>query len=497
MQNKAFYTAIVALALTASHAWSTPPRFMAKIEGKTHTETPTLHEYQPPFGYKAPQAPGQKPASRADGDEAAPETIDALWGGFVNSSTVTYTGMWAIPFKEKSAMMFQVSDNNLYPNGGGVLAGDTYFAFRYYGDLTADTSVKLYGFNTYGSFDTNTFWQGDYGYTTRGADWVATDMTLNPDDNLIYGCFHNAALDGFELASIEGLEYYNSYNAVRTTIAALDMPLCAVGFTQDGTMYGLTFMGDLVKVDTEDGKYTLIGDTGIDPYYYTGGTIHDGKFYYLHASPQTDTSLYEIDLATAAATRKASVEGIQILKGLFVKSSEVKKGPKTPENVRTEFEGVSTAGKIIFDVPALTQGEEAGSGDLTYTIAEYSNVLATGTAAYGQTDVTAEIDLASEGYHSLTITLADADGNTSPQAYASLNIGYGDSPDEVKNVLAYYQDGIFHAKWDPVTTGNYGAKPLDPTKVTYRARLYQGNTQVPYISTYKGTDTTCEIAYEV
>ena len=498
MKNKPFYTAIVALALTASHAWSTPPRFMAKIEGKTHSETPVLHEYQPPFGYKATQSPAQNPASRTDDTEATqPEMMDALWGGFVNSSTVTYTGMWAIPFKENSTMMLQVSDNNLYPNAGGVLAGDTYFAFRYYGDLTADTSVKLYGFNTNGNFDTNSFWSSDYGYTSRGADWVATDMALNPDDNLVYGCFHNATLDGFELACIEGLEFYNSFNATRNTIATLDMPLCAVGFSADGEMYGITFMGDLVQVDTEDGKYTLVGDTGIDPYYYTGGTIHDGKFYYLHASPQSDTALYEIDLTTAAATKKASAEGIQILKGLFVKSSEVKKGPKTPSNVRTEFEGVSTTGKVIFDVPALTQGEETGSGELTYVIEEYSNVLASGTTAYGQTDVIAEIDLATEGSHYITITLADTDGNTSPQASTSLNIGYGDSPDEVKNVLAYYQDGVFHAKWDPVTTGNYGSKPLDPSKVTYRARLYQGNTQVPYIETYKGAGTSCKIEYEV
>ena len=113
--------------------------------------------------------------------------------------------------------------------------------------------------------------------------FMSTDLTYNPADGLVYGCFTNDAADGYEFGTVDFAE------GERTTISALPAAWNAIAADKSGNMFVIDMEGDLLKVDKSNGSVTRIGATGYVPQNLSSATFDHktGKLYWT-VSPKTE-----------------------------------------------------------------------------------------------------------------------------------------------------------------------------------------------------------------
>lgn len=364
--------------------------------------------------------------------------------------------------------------------GGGYGTDDTYYVTLQY---------SYPGQNIYYAFayDTET-WQ-----MRTGSPWMlsqrfmSTDLTYNPADGLVYGCFTNDSADGYEFGTVDFAE------GERTLISTLPAAWNALAADKEGNLFAIDMSGDLLKVDKSNGSATVVGATGYVPQNVSSATFdHKTGRLYWTVSTDTEGFICEVDTATGSATRLYGFPGAEEVYALYVMPPAAEdRAPAAPTNLVLDFEKGNLEGSLLFDAPeTLFRGEEA-TGGMDYRVMLAGETLATGSAAYGARGVrTPLFSVPAPGRYKFTLVCSNAEGD-SPKAEVEKFIG-ADAPAPVTGAKAEYSDGIFTVSWNaPAGSANGGY--IDPERIRYTVTRLPDNAVVAEsIAALSVTDAVAE-----
>lgn len=354
---------------------------------------------------------------------------------------------------------------------GGVLVGDTYYA------NSTGLAIQAYDVNTWEPVGAPF---GDFG-TDSDQYAYPLDLSVDPVSGQAYGYTDSGEHSySFYFCSVD------LNTGVVTGLSGFTWPdevLRAVAFDPAGELYGLSREG-IAHLDISGSKpvYELLYShpltMSIDYAQTAGFDPVTGEMYFIHNRANNYGSdlatLYRVDLATGELVELCDLGNFIVTGMVFPADAKITGAPARPDGVTAQFAGGSLTGQVKFTIPATLVGGQAGSGQVTYTVSDGLDVLATGTGAYGtRQSVTVTVD--GSGYHYLSVSLANAAG-TSERAALSQWFG-PDTPAAVTGLQSDYTDGTFALSWNPVTTGAHKGY-VDPAAVTYRVTRQPEGTVV-------------------
>lgn len=148
---------------------------------------------------------------------------------------------------------------NVYASGGGIAYSDGYFYGVRVASMMGITAVEQTTYNM-------STWEVDEKYTGKIAD-VATAVAYSPDFGTAYGCYFNEDGETFRFCSVN-VPYWG-----KTKIADLPKAWGACAIDDKGVLYAIDEDGILGTVNTDNGRLTEIGNTGLVTEWITGGII--------------------------------------------------------------------------------------------------------------------------------------------------------------------------------------------------------------------------------
>lgn len=378
-------------------------------------------------------------------------------------------GIYSIPQNDK--MEFSLVAPYVVAPYGGVKAGDLYYAAQMQ-DLYGNT---LYMVETW---DTSTWTSVSQEYYPS-PEFMASAAVYDPTTGKIYGSYYTADRSRFMLATVD---YENSSC---TKIADLPSGWNAVAVDTDGTLYAVDRQGRLIKADKETGEITEIGDTGLSPQNLSSGAIDPRThrfFYAVHSS--SEAALYEIDLATGAATWLMDFPGWEEVTGMWVDEPLADDlAPAAVTGLTATFERGALSGKVSFTAPDRLFNDTPATGSLDYLVTANGVALAQGTVEPGA-DAVADLTVETAGIYEIAVTVSNENG-TSPAAATSLFIGPGTPV--LDGVTLSRDDENFVISWNPVTESSDGGF-IDTEAVTYTVTRYPGAAVVATTSATRVTD---------
>lgn len=292
--------------------------------------------------------------------------------------------------------------------------------------------------------------------------------TWDPTDETAYCAWFEGGFK-FGSLSVEDGQLIN--------IGQLDKRLIAMAAHNNGTLYAIDETGNLVVLNKQTGKVSkTIGNTGVVSYWRTSAAIDSnaGLMYYIDCA-SSKSSLYAVDLETAAATKLYDFENSEQLIGLYVVPDDTPPTvPEVPSNLSLSFDGGSLSGTISFDVPSTFYDGTAASGTVTYSVTIDGEQTLTGNAEWGKR-CNVPVSFETPGSHDFTVKLVNSTGS-SPEARISGWIG-PDAPAAATEASAKYANGKFTVKWTAPTTGVNGGY-LDASQLRYNVVRNPGNVSV-------------------
>ena len=422
------------------------------------TKTYSAHKFTGPLTRVYSSGPVMAPAySGAD--------MPVIYGNVTFSSDEAFTtgAMYKVPMTLGGNFEY-VGGEDIYANRGGVEVGDRYMAHtgetNSFGALTTMYIRKL---------DT-TFWDQKAKNSSVKVGTMATDLALDPTTDKVYGCFYNDAQDGYVLGRMD----YSAYK--RIIIAELQRGWNACAFDAQGQLYAIDMSGMLMKVDKETGDITNVGSTGVTPKYLTSACIDpvSGRMFWSVCPADESGRLYEVNLATGAATLLCRFAGDEDVVGMYIPTPLAQdKAPARVDNLKAEFVNGALTGNITFDAPTTAFDGSELTGELTYTVLNKTSKIAEGTTTCGApTSVPVTIEKAAKC--EFYVTVANAVGS-SPKSRVLMYVGK-DKPVKPE-VSAVYADGKFTVSWNPVTEGVNGGY-MNADAVTYKVTRYPDKTVV-------------------
>lgn len=349
--------------------------------------------------------------------------------------------------------------------------GGTGVGSRYYYNTCAEVSGGVVNSVETYLWDTSN-WQC-IGYNQDPSlDVLSYSMTCHPVTEVVYGCFFSADLQSLEIGTLDPMTMKRT-----GVIAKTETPLYAMGFSSDGTLYGIDGSGTLYTVSITDGKYTKVADTGITTRYNTTGTVDSftDVFYYAACpagpsdDPSRDWALYSIDLRDGYKVEKCWNLRAE-LGGMYVANAAARPGaPGAPTLTEVAFEGGSREGTVTFTTPEKAFDGSALTGDLSYGVLLNDKVAVKSTTSCGKTE-TVNLTVPKEGMYTIRVFVSNATGDSPKSESVTRWIGNG-RPLSPKNFTATYKygDGQVFLKWEPVTAA-FNDGWMDASKVTYTVR---------------------------
>lgn len=468
---------LASVAITASAA--TPPQSVRKggSINRLYQRTATAPSQNNSSLLKAPVAHYVSVA-----DATGNELPCTIIGGMIDSgswdSSVKSAGLYQLPAKDGDPFVFVRSD--IYPNGGGVEADGNYYSCEV-SESSDGVDIIIRAYDTETWRNTRSFSPSDYSF-------IATDVAHDPLTGEIYGCLWDTSGSGYMFGTIDYV------NGVTRKICPLANMWNAVAIDADGTIYAIDqemvengpvvecVKSSLYKVNRETGALTLIGDTGLKPYYASSAVIdhRTGRMFW-SVTPKDDTqsALYEVNKTTGACTLVYSYPAAEQFMGMYVPAPLAEDdAPSVPTELIANFANGSNSGSIDFKVPALTYGGTEGSGDISYSIFTGSTRLAAGSTEWGKAE-SVPVFVAKGGEVEFTVVLTNAAG-TSPKAKVKTFIGY-DVP-KAPEVKASWSEGVMNVSWT-VPDGTVNGGYINPSGIVYKVTRYPDNIVVAGAST--------------
>lgn len=431
------------------------------------------------LGKKLPQAPGSQLTLYGS------MTANPSWGENTNGKY----GMYSFTAPSYTTTQLK-ADDDLVPNGGGVLVGDTYYCINFY-------SFYGYNFVYFQRYNADTWEYVDDEKTTMQD--VATDLTYDPVTEKVYGCFVNDNDNGYVWATL------NLETGKRQLIAPIDNSMIALAANAEGTVYGIDCDARLYTINKATGAQTLVGATGLDIDNITQSATFDtrnNELYWTACLKDGTTGLYKVNTTTGAATEVVAFPDKEQYQGIFIKAPLAEDGaPAAVASVVPDFANGSCTGTVSFTAPVKTFAGDDLSGELTYTVTANGETVATGTTTAGS-DVKAEVTVAG-GQTKFAVTTSNAAGK-SPAAVAEMFVGK-DAPAVVENLKLEVTDretGSVKLSWTaPTKTLNGGY--LDAEALRYKVVRYPDSTTVAEnltaceYSEKLGTESLVQYSYQV
>lgn len=349
--------------------------------------------------------------------------------------------------------------------GGGYECDGTYYCNIFY----AYPSIKLIYAFAYSTED----WTMLTGWPKQlSQKFVCTDMSCDPIDKKVYGCFLNDEGNGYEFGTV------NFAEGTRDCIATLSGAWNAVAFDREGKLFAIDMTGDLFTVDKASGAMNKVGATGFTPQNVSSATF-DHKTNRMYWTISTDDAGYlcEVNTETGQAVKIADFPAAEEVFGLYVHPQPAEDGaPAAPTNLSASFSDGSLTGHLSFDIPATTFDGNMASGDVGYRVVADGVTLVSGTAAFGETGVTTpDFTVAAPGRYTFTLILSNSVGD-SPKTELSIFVG-ADAPKGVTEAKATYNDGVFSVSWiAPTESANGGY--IDPDQIYYTVTRLPDNVVV-------------------
>lgn len=304
----------------------------------------------------------------------------------------------------------------------------------------------------------NVMWDTEHGTYSL----IASTMAYDPTSDDFYAYQYKEDLTGLnwcrlnqETDRMEQLAQYRGSTAVLTLAA-----------TPGGQMYYIDAAGDLYTVNKQNGRTSLVGNTGVSPTNYNQSMVYDGKSAtFLWAAQCSEGSvLFSVDPATALTKRVMRFQHNEQFVSLYITDTEAP--AEAPAAVgrpqlRADSNG-SLTGNITFTVPSRTFGGETLTGELNLNVWLDGENLKGENVAPG-TAMTIPVSM-TEGNHYIAITTDNAAG-FSPLRYIYQYVGY-DTPKAVTDVVFTNEDGQNTITWTAPATGiNSGY--IDAANLTY------------------------------
>lgn len=253
--------------------------------------------------------------------------------------------------------------------------------------------------------------------------------------------------------------------------------LTALASHTDGTLYGMDDAGDLVVVNKLTGKnLRTVGNTGLVSYYRTSAALDpvNNILYYVNVGSSV-TSLYAIDIETAATTKLYDFDHAEQFLGLYI--TEDTTDPNVPgagTDLTLNFPGAALEGSLSFTAPATLYNGSTPSGSLTYKVSVDGEEKASASCAWGA-NCNVPLTFAAAGRHEFAVTFSNAAGE-GPAVKMSRWIG-PDAPSAPTGAKISYANGAFTVSWTAPTEGANGGL-LDPASLTYEVVRNNDNAVV-------------------
>lgn len=402
-----------------------------------------------------------------------------LYGALVNSNDWANMSITEVPYGIYS---FEIGDN---PQAECHISDMTYNFMsgawgrdRHYGIFVMDMMGAINGTRNI-TIDTKDWKQLketviDSSHGTYSL--VASTMAYDPTTDQFYGYRYKEDLSGLTWVRInldtDEMEQVAQYRGNTQVYTLAAMP--------DGQFYYIDAAGDLYTVNKENGRTSLVGNTGTNPTGYNQSMIYDGKSgTFLWAAQTTEGSvLLSVDPKTAQTERVMRFRKNEQFVSLYITDSEAPAdAPAAVGRPQLKYDGDGQlTGKLSFTVPSKTYGGGNLSGDCNLNVWLDGENIKSETAQAGSVSMPLSL---TEGNHYIAITL-DNEAGFSPLRYIYQYAGY-DTPKAVGNIVFEQADGRNLLSWKAVETGaNAGVNRgfVDVSSLTYNVVRMPDNVVV-------------------
>lgn len=364
----------------------------------------------------------------------------------------------------------------VYSNGGGAFIGNNFWFVWMQRDPSGQFTLCQRE-----KFDLTTGKRENLGTCTNDLMATSAGTAVDPTTGDVYGIFWDS-----ESMTSRQLGIIDYPNGTRTTIATISQALYALCCDKTGQLYAVTQSGKLVKVDKTDGMLTEVGNTGIKPSMMQAAAIdlYTNKMYwtaiYKNSNGKYEAGLYEVDLATAQATKLASYPNLDEFSALRILAPKAKDDAPAPAtDLTAAFNNAETSGTFSFRLPTESFAGTAISGELSYNVSIDGESKATGKAAAGK-EVKVDVST-STGMHSFSVVVSNAVGD-GPTASINKYTGYDKplAPTDVKLSIDEANNKA-HLSWSaPVMGENDGY--IDTENLTYNIVRHPDEKELNNIS---------------
>ena len=441
----------------------------------------------------ARKASPSRAARRVPARAGAPAPDLKLRGSMVSTwSFINFPGLYYVP-STPDGVFEQIPGASIIAEYGAWDDGNGHY---YVG------GVEDYGIMTFpllNVYSTDTWDQLD-GVADCDHSILCTDNATDPTTQDVYGCFYYYdEEDNPHLAWAKADYPAGKSDAIR--VLSEEEHMYGVACDASGQYYGILSNGNLVKVDKSTGVFSIVGDTGLRPYYGTSATFDDksGNIIFSYAPATGNCSLWCIDPATAAATLLVEyVENDQITALEVIKPEAEDLAPAAPLISAETPEGGMEMNYTI-TMPSTLFNGNPGSGELKWALDVDGVRAAEGTSQFGA-EVEGSYTLASQGVHNLIVYVENSVGK-SPRTKLQVINGSGIPKAPTGLGINNFGDGSIGLYWDAVTESADGAY-VDPKGITYMVIrngeiIAHGLTDTWYDDMVTVPDSFLKLNYEV
>jgi len=389
-----------------------------------------------------------------------------------NDKSVETTGLYSYTVTAPVERRMLRAMPRVYVNGGSVVFADKLHTFSYQIDYGYVSSAKYYVYDINTGQEISSKSMGYDLATVYGH--AATSSAVNPADGVVYssGYEYNAA----EKTLQPQLKIWDLDSDTKTTIGDMQASLIAMAFDKTGQLWGITASssqtsadgGFLVRVDKATGELTMIGDTGVRPYFDQSAVINpdSGVFYWLANTQTEDANLYTVDLATGKAELVSALpNGDEVVAATIKPPEYVDAAPSSVGNLTLVAEPAYTL-KVSFDMPTKAYDGSDIAGQLDYTVCVRgadAELQKQGTAnAGGKVEVSFELAKSEE----VAVTVAASAGDIAgPDVESKAYVGY-EKMHAVGNISLKHENGSNILQWEAPSTGHFNGH-FKPDELRY------------------------------
>lgn len=328
-------------------------------------------------------------------------------------------------------------------------------------------------------------------YTWSSPYTFPAAMAYDPVTETIYGCMFE---NGYSVLNDPGsflvtVHPDNMAEPVKM-VGNMGVRMRTMASDKDGQIYGIGADGGIYLINKVNASLTKLSDIQFPQYEeagdpmspfipgHEGGVIDwaTGTFYFSYSDDNADAFLVTVDPATGATDVVANygyytwgTEGCDMFSTLWFEQSMVGTASGLPLEVTGltgTADGTEMSATLTFTMPEADTDGNTISGELNWNVTDGTSLLAGGKAAAGST-VTAQVTVPAAGWYNLTVTAANATGESKPQ---SIRLFVGPDTPVISGLpmAVVSEDGMsVTLRWNAATSLNGGnlAEPLTYTVV--------------------------------